>query len=151
YFASKTNRWVSLFFPQMPTWLMMSDPASVRAYHLGSTSLYHTQYLLAWLRPIMIWTGFFAVLIFMMLCLNSILRRQWSEHERLSYPIIVLPFEMTEPSGAFYRNRLMWIGFALAGFTVTLNSLSMNYPAIPHLPMREIDLRQYVVDAPWTA
>ncbi len=151
YFASESNRWESLFFAQLPRWLMMDNPEAVRAYHLGNSSLYHAPFLLAWLRPVLIWTGFFGVLIYMMLCLNSIVRRQWSEHERLSFPIVVLPFEMTAPGCAFYRNRLMWTGFALASFTVTLNTLSLNFPAIPHLALREIDLRTYVVDSPWTA
>jgi hypothetical protein len=151
WFADDSNRWKSLFFQALPRWLMMDDHTALQGYFLGNTSLYHWRYVIAWARPVLLWTGFFAVLLFMMLCLNSIMRRQWSEHERLSYPIIVLPFEMTEPGGALFRNRLMWVGFALASFTVTLNSLSMNFPAIPHLPLREIDLRQYVVDAPWTS
>jgi hypothetical protein len=43
------------------------------------------------------------------------------------------------------------MGFGIAGFAVSLNTLSMNYPSIPNLPLREINLRQYVVDAPWTS
>src|SRR5438034_7269135 len=54
WFASESNRWVSLFFPALPTWLMMSDPGAVRAYELGNTSLYHAHYLLAWLQPVLI-------------------------------------------------------------------------------------------------
>jgi hypothetical protein len=151
YFASESNRWQTLFFAGLPKWLMVDDPDAVRAYHLGTTSLYHAHYLLVWARPVLLWTCFFGVLIFMMLCLNTIARRQWSEHERLSFPIVVLPFEMTAPGGAFFRNRLMWIGFAIASFTVSLNSLAMNFPTIPHLPLREINVQQYVVDPPWTA
>jgi hypothetical protein len=151
YFASDSNNWASLFFPALPRWLMMDDPDAVRAYHLGNTSLYHAHYLLAWLRPVLIWTAFFSVLIFMMLCLNTILRRQWSEHERLTFPIVVLPFEMTAAGGAFYRNRLMWMGFALAGLLVSMNSLNRNYPSVPSLPLREINLQTYIIDAPWNA
>src|SRR5260370_6566814 len=106
-FADDSNRWGSLFFQVLPRWLMMDDHAAVQGYMLGNTSLYHWQYIVAWARPLLIWTGFFAVLLFMMLCLNSIMRRQWSEHERLSYPIIVPPFEMTDAGGPLFRHRLM--------------------------------------------
>ena len=36
------------------------------------------------------------------LCINSIQRLQWTERERLSYPIVQLPIEMTRPD--FLRN-----------------------------------------------
>src|SRR2546427_5063149 len=35
WFADDSNRWQTLFFQAMPRWLMMDDPAAVRAYHLG--------------------------------------------------------------------------------------------------------------------
>src|SRR5205807_1905164 len=85
------------------------------------------------------------------LCLNVIWRRQWTEHERLSFPIIQLPLAMTEERGALFRSRNMWLGFAAAALVDSLNSLSANYPSIPHLPIREIDLGSFLVDMPWRA
>ena len=46
---------------------------------------------------------------------------------------------MTEERGALFRSRNMWLGFAAAALVDSLNSLSANYPSIPHLPIREID------------
>ena len=42
------------------------------------------------------------------MCFNSIQRLQWSERERLSYPIAQLPIEMTTPR--FFSKRLLWLG-----------------------------------------
>ena len=49
--------------------------------------------------PVLIWTGFIATLLFVMQCINVILRKQWTDRERLSYPIIQLPLEMTDRRG----------------------------------------------------
>ncbi|MCX6375574.1 MAG: hypothetical protein NTU88_06000, partial [Armatimonadetes bacterium] len=42
----------------------------------------------AWTRPILLWSGFLFTMLFCMLCINSILRKQWVERERLAYPIV---------------------------------------------------------------
>jgi len=55
------------------------------------------------------------VLLFTMLCLSVILRKQWTERERLAFPIIVLPLQMTDESFALFRNKLFWLAVALAG------------------------------------
>ena len=70
----------------------------------------------AWLPVVTAWTMFVTTLLFIMLCINSILRKQWTDNERLSYPIVQLPLQITseqafQPSGLF-RNRLFWLGFA---------------------------------------
>ena len=66
-----------------------------------------------------------------MLCLNVIIRRQWVENEKLSYPIIQLPTEMT--NSRFYFNRWMWIGFILVAIVDILNGLHFLIPNIPQV------------------
>ena len=70
-----------------------------------------------------------------MMMLNVILRKQWIEYEKLSYPMILLPFEMTKDA-SFYRNRLLWIGFAIGLGVDLLNGLNHLYPQIPDIPIR---------------
>ena len=67
--------------------------------------------------------------------LSVILRKQWIEHEKLSYPIILLPYEMTKDAG-FYRNRLLWVGFAIGCGIDLLNGISFLYPYVPSVPIR---------------
>jgi hypothetical protein len=151
WYVTEGNQWESLFFAHLPRWLMMDDPAALRGYFVGNSSFYRAEFLLAWTRPILIWTTFFTVLLFMMLCLNVIWRRQWTEHERLSFPIIQLPLAMTEERGTLFRSRNMWLGFAAAAFVDTLNSLNRNYPSFPSVPIRDLNLQTYLVDMPWRA
>ena len=67
----------------------------------------------AWIMPILAWTRFITLLMFVAHCINVLVRRQWADRERLTFPIIWLPMEMTEggTGAAFFRNRLMWAGF----------------------------------------
>ena len=41
--------------------------------------------------------GFIAALLFVMLCVNAIVRQQWTRNERLTYPIVQLPVAMADP------------------------------------------------------
>lgn len=150
-FATPDNRWQALFFGDLPTHLMVTDPEAVRAMWNGGSSLYHPGILWAWARPIVLWTGFFMLLIWVMMCLNVVWRKQWTENERLAFPIVELPLQMTDERFTLFRDRLMWLGFALAGSIDLLNTISMSYPAMPRLPTREINLQQFIVDRPWSA
>ena len=92
----------------------------------------------AWLVPCLMWTGFISLLVLMMTCLNVVLRKQWIEREKLSYPIIQLPLEMIrhrDLSGLF-GNRVLIIGFLLAVGIDLLNGLGVFYPVIPQIPIR---------------
>jgi hypothetical protein len=150
-FATPENRWPQLFMADVPRPLMVTDPEALRGFWNGGMSLYSPQVLAAWAGPVALWTLFFTLLIWVMLCLNSIWRKQWTENERLAFPIVELPLQMTDESFTLFRNRLMWIGFALAGGIDLLNTVSMNFPAVPRLPIREINLQQFIVDRPWNA
>ena len=103
----------------------------------------------AWTYPIVLWSGFLFAMLFSMMCINTILRKQWIERERLSYPIVQLPLEMTDPKTRFFSNKLMWTGFFAAAAVETLNSLHHLYPSVPYLQVRAFDLQPFFSTAPW--
>ena len=150
-FETPENRWRELFFSALPAHLMVTDPEALRGLWNGGASLYQPHILWVWARPILIWTGFFTILVWVMLCLNVIWRKQWTENERLSFPIVELPLRMTDERFTLFRDRTMWLGFALAGTIVLVNTISMSFPAMPRFPTRELNLRQYMVDRPLNA
>ncbi|MCA1596313.1 MAG: hypothetical protein LC772_07800 [Chloroflexi bacterium] len=134
--ADATNKWASLFFKYLPRWLMVPDENATKAFYLGNSTLYTTAHLRAWILPAILWTVFISLLLWVMLCLNVILRKQWTDNERLAYPIVQLPFEMTEQAGrssALFRNRLFWIGFGLSAGSDLVNALNLYYPSVPPL------------------
>jgi hypothetical protein len=150
-FATPENEWRELFLPYLPQWLTVSDGKVAQGYYEGELSLYTREQLLGWLSPVLWWTAFIFMLVFGMLCINVIIRKRWIEHEKLSYPIIQLPLQMTETQrGAFFRNRMMWLGFGIAGGLALLNGLNFIFPVVPELRTRIQNIRVFT-DKPWDA
>ena len=84
------------------------------------------------------------------MCFNSIQRVQWSERERLSYPIAQLPIEMTTPR--FFSRRLLWLGFGICAAVELLNGLHFLYPFVPSVPLKIPDFGAKIFTSkPWNA
>jgi hypothetical protein len=136
-YQDASNQWGSLFVDKyLPKWAMVSDKRVILGYYVGNDTLYRWEYLRAWLPVALIWVGFTGALVFTMLCINAILRKQWTEYERLTYPVIQIPLQITNPQSfaprtGLFSNRLFWIGFFLAVSMDTVNSLNVYFPAIP--------------------
>jgi hypothetical protein len=150
-FATPENKWSSLFFDYLPKWLMLSDRAVLEKYYQGWSSFYTKDVLLAWLSPILWWTVFFLLLLFVMSCINVIFRKQWIENEKLSFPIIQLPLAISDESFDFFKNKWMWAGFSISAFIDIINNINANFPFFPHIPIRDYELNQFVQNNPWRA
>lgn len=150
-YSTPSNGWEDLFGKLIPSWFHVTDPEAIKAFYTGGADPFTPRYLRAWAVPVAAWTGFILVLLGVMLCLNVILRAQWTQHEKLSYPIIQLPMDMTETGGAFYRQRLLWAGFAVAGGVDLLNGLAVFYPSLPSLPIKAVDISPFFPSKPWNA
>ena len=129
WFATPENDWKDLFWRYIPSWLAVSDKGVLSGYYEGDSTLYTKQHLLGWLTPVMNWFAFLFVMLFVMVCITVIVRKPWTEDEKLAYPIIQLPARMT--SDSFFTNRLMWIGFGLVAAFDVVNGLHHVFPAIP--------------------
>ncbi len=129
--ASPENSWNTLFIEEMPRWLTVTDPDALWAYFDSREGLFATDYWRPWVRPALLWSGFSFTLVFVMLCLNSIFRRNWTNEAKLSYPIIQLPLEMTSEKRKLFSDKLFWIGFGIALAIDLLNGFHQLYPAIP--------------------
>jgi hypothetical protein len=104
-----------------------------------------------WLTPALCWLGFFLALWWTLYCLMALFYRAWADDERLSFPLVALPMEMTE-SGArtpFFRNRLMWGGFALAAVYNLINIAHAFSPPVPAIG-KEFDLSALFTALPWS-
>ncbi len=149
WFATAENEWQSLFFRYIPQWIAVADKDALRGYYEGTSNFFEAAHIHAWLIPILSWTLFFSALAFSMMMLSVILRKQWIEYEKLSYPMILLPFEMTKGT-SFYRNRLLWIGVAIGLGVDLINGLNYLYPQIPGIPIHQ-DIGSYFTEKPLSA
>lgn len=105
----------------------------------------------AWTSPVLLWSGFFFCMLFCMLCINSIMRKQWMDRERLTFPIVQLPLEMTEPRTSFFKNGWMWLGFGIAAGLESMNSLNFLFPSVPYLQLRAYNIGTNFTAPPWNA
>jgi hypothetical protein len=151
FFQTPENKWDSLFLSRLPTWLTISDRPSLQNFYYGNSTLYDPANYTPWIVPVIAWSSFCAVLLFVMLCINSILRKQWTESERLTFPVVMLPLEMVQESGSLFRNKYMWMGFALSGLITLLAGLNYLYPSVPHLQIVRRNMGQYFTSPPWNA
>lgn len=149
WFATPENEWQSLFFRYIPDWIAVMDRNALTGYYEGTSNFFEIDHIQAWITPIIHWLIFFSALAFSMIMLSVILRKQWIEHEKLSYPIILLPYEMTTGSG-FYRSRLLWIGIGIGLGLDLLNGLNFLFPVIPGIPIRH-DIGRMFTDKPFNA
>ena len=150
WFASQENEWEQLFGGYLPTWLTVSDHDALLGYFQGESSLYTGKHLRAWLPPVLSWSLFIIVLWTVLMLINALLRKQWMENEKLSYPIVQLPLAMATEPIRFFKNGWMWAGFAIAASVDIINGLSYLYPSIPMIPVKHHRVGQFSM-RPWSA
>ena len=152
--ATPENEWQDLFWRYMPSWLIVTDERALEGFVVGfreTASLYTPGYLSAWIVPVIAWSGFIIVLMFVMICIDVIIRKQWTERERLTYPVAQLPYEMTNRASGLFRNKLMWTSFTIVGLINVINGLHFFFPAIPYLRVKVYNLGEVFTTQPWDA
>ena len=137
WYATPENEWAELFHRYVPDWFAVKDKEFLADFYRGESTLYTWEHVRGWIVPTLSWTGFFFALTFLMLCINVIVRKQWTEHEKLSYPIIQLPLEMTRGGGATgaLRSRALWLGFGIAAAIDIINGLNFLSVSYTHLTL----------------
>ena len=150
WFNTPQNNW-DKFHRYIPDWFAPRNRDALRGFYEGSSTLYTKEHLLAWAVPIVVWGCFMMVIAFVMLCLNVIIRKQWMDREKLAFPIIQMPLEMTRESGmsGFFKNKYLWIGFAIPAILETINELSYLYPSVPNFWIKIRDMGPYFTARPW--
>ncbi|MFC1714506.1 DUF6785 family protein [Candidatus Poribacteria bacterium] len=154
YFATPENEWAELFHQYLPDWLTPQNSYAARSFYEGSPSGgVPWGY---WITPLLVWTLFALSLYGVMFCLSIILRKQWVEHERLTFPLVQLPAEIIGKTSdkslfpTFFRDQLMWIGFAVAGLLQLFNGLHFYFPSVPAVPTN-FSLDPFLTDKPFSA
>ncbi|MBM3237118.1 hypothetical protein FJZ31_12570 [Candidatus Poribacteria bacterium] len=157
YYANEPNGWANLFFPNIKNWLVPFDPAKKTGQPIAVA--FYEQLdpndplpFAPWVTPLLVWGVLILLIFFGFLCLASILRKQWVDNEKLTFPLVQLPLEFVrdEATGGFFKNPLMWLGFALPTLIFTLNGLHGIYPAVPWFSLQH-NLNQFFTERPFNA
>jgi hypothetical protein len=141
----------------MPWFFAPRDPELIRRFFVGGQSFWYffrPEILRPWLLPMAFWAAFVFLLLWTMLCLASLVRRQWSDEERITFPIIELPVILAKENnaGALFSNRVLLLGFTLSSVLLSVNYLSSMYPSIPGISLAENDIGARLITAsPWSS
>jgi len=150
WYATPENEWKELFFQYIPDWLVVEDKKVLEGYYQEESNFWIAEHIHAWLTPVLAWSAFTIVMLFVMVCINIVIRKQWTEYEKLSYPIIRLPLEISTNTSNFFSNRLMWIGAGVAALLELLTGLHSLYPFVP-TPRLDYNIGRFFTDKPWNA
>ena len=149
-FATPENEWIPLFGHHVPTWIAVKSSRILDGFYEGDSTLYTSGTLDAWIPPVLAWSSFVIALWLTLLAVTVFLRKQWTENERLNYPIVQLPLALTSNPKRFFTSPWMWLGFALAGSAELLNGLNYLFPDVPSLPIKGKTIGQFS-SKPWSA
>jgi hypothetical protein len=153
WFATPENDWADLFHRYIPDWLSVKNRDRLVDFFRGQSTFYTWPHVRTMLVPTLVWTAFLTALTTAMLAINLLVRKQWTEHEKLSYPIIQLPLEMTVGGGlgGVLRRPWLWVGFGLSAAMDVVNGFNFLYPSVPSLGGRLYDLLPFFSGKPWNA
>ena len=130
YYANSENRWVEMFFEYLPSWLIVPDQRhAVQWFYEGLPSSAQIPWQ-DWVIPLSWWGTFFLALFFASASLMVILRKQWIERERLTFPLARVPLLLVEEDGSgsvlprIARSKVFWYGFSIPLFIILWNIIS---------------------------
>ena len=141
YYTTPDSKWANTFHELIPNWLVPSkdvNSVTVTAFYEGLQKGQDLPWK-AWVVPFFGWGIVLMAAYLMMFCLTAIIRKQWVEHERLTFPLAQIPLEISQPPeqgryfNALFRSPTMWIGAAIPIFfwsLVGLNGFNQNVPFI---------------------
>jgi hypothetical protein len=136
YHARVEPGWESLVLPYLPNWLQPGQPELIPWFWEGlppGASLPWRD----WVMPIVAWGGPALAMLVAMLCLGSLMRKDWIENQRLTFPLTEIPMGLVgvHPyptlGQSVFGQRVFWAGFGVSGFITLLVWLNNLYPSIP--------------------
>ena len=140
YGASPENRWEEILQPHIPGWIAPYDEEAIRLFYEGLAAGQAIPWG-AWIAPLAAWLTFGLALSVMMISMSVVLHRQWSKNERLAYPMVHLPRAMIEGEDSptsrlnpFFKNPVMWLGFAVPFCLFGMDGLHEYIVAVPEFP-----------------
>ncbi len=152
YFDEPSNNFAELA-GLVPGWVAPADQQAVTDYFEGAPS--ERVPWDVWVTPLGAWTIFLGGFLAALIALAVLLRRPWTEHDRLSYPVATFAVELVGREGAvspqpLLRSPLMWLGFGLAAVFDGMNVAEAINPGLPAFGLY-YPLGRLFTERPWSS
>ncbi len=156
YYANDGNHYQDLFFKHLPQWLTVWQPSVFMPLFDGHTTLYRADRIEAWLQPTLWWSALVFAVGLVMIGINVLIRRQWTQREKLGFPVVQLPLEMTREglNVKFFANKTLLIGFAAAALLDLYNGGHFFISGLPLIDVRHDGghfIDTWMLGRPWSA
>jgi hypothetical protein len=138
YRATPENQWADLVHPHLPTWLTpTNEGGAMRWLFEGLPQGYDIPWDV-WTVPLFWWLSLIAAITVGCVAIATILRKQWSENERVTYPMLVPTVALADAADAesddsIFTKRLFWIAFTLIFTIKAWNIISYFVPGFPRI------------------
>lgn len=154
YYDTPARGWERLFLHHLPSWFHPQSERAIEAFYesLGPGEAIPWG---EWIVPLMAWSVLVLVLWGLATFLSLLLYPQWADYEKLTFPLVALPMEMTRDSDkpfaarGFWANPLMWVGFGAAVVFEAGKGLGYYYPQFARFRLEFPSLHTYVRSEPW--
>jgi hypothetical protein len=158
YFATPENQWSQLVWPHFAPWLQLRDLRYAAWFWEGAPAGAGVPWG-AWANPLIAWGSFLFAMMVAIYCLAALVRRDWIERQRLSFPIVDIPLAITgdDPTPSLrtslLNNRLFWLGFAVPAAYVVTDWLNLIFPSFPSVRLHDVDVGSVFrgMSLPWGA
>lgn len=154
FYSDDKNNWEQKVWADAPDWLKVKDKEAVEGFFKGYPRGQEHVPWDAWAGPLFFW-GILAVLFLTAsFCVSNILRRQWIENEKFSFPLVTLPVLLAEEPkqgklvSDLLRTPLLWVAFGLVTALHTMRGLHQLYPSIPDITLYW-NLMEFLRVRPW--
>ncbi len=108
-----------------------------------------------WFPYIASWTVLISLICTAMLCLNSLMRDEWTNREKLAFPIIQMPMAVVQVGAGksqIYKSHYFLVPFVLMFAIDMINGFHFLYPSIPLINVRYLgDVVQFFPAPPWNS
>jgi len=135
-FNTPENGWDRMFISYIPHSMTVSNEAALERLWRGDTSIFNPENYRVWIGPMLRWWLFYSALWAAPAGLIVILRKRWIEREKMTFPVVQLPMEMSRPGVPAFRNPAFLIAVGLAASVNVINGLHSLYPAVPEIPVK---------------
>lgn len=136
-------------FHRLSSWVTIKSDEAIVGFWLGSDSGVPWG---DWIVPICMWTLFFGVVFWVMICLGTVVRRHWTDRERLQFVLVspvssLIREDGQEGAQSFWKNKYTLIGMLIPFVIFTTHIINNYYKGFPAFPIY-INLGQYFADGP---